>query len=82
MAALREVYEKAHAGEGRSIRSLRKRLGLTQAEAGQLFGGGVNAFSRYEQGKARPHHSTEILLNLLAKRPELLTDVRAMAKTV
>lgn len=30
------------------INSLRKQLGLTQAEAAKLLGGGINAFSKYE----------------------------------
>jgi HTH-type transcriptional regulator/antitoxin MqsA len=77
MAALREVYEKAHAGEGRGIRSIRKKLGLRQAEAGMLFGGGVSAFSDYERGKRQPHKAVMLLLQLLNRHPELLNEVRS-----
>lgn len=60
-----------------SLRAIRKKLGLKQAEAGRLFGGGVNAFSEYERGKTQPHKSTVLLLNLLDKHPELLKELRA-----
>ena len=36
------------------IASVRKKLALDQREAAELFGGGVNAFSRYENGKTKP----------------------------
>lgn len=57
------------------IRRIRKKLGLTQKQAGQLFGGGHNAFSRYESGAARPPKSTDTLLRLLDTHPELLTEI-------
>ena len=33
------------------IVKVRKKLALDQREAAEIFGGGVNAFSRYENGK-------------------------------
>ena len=36
------------------IAGVRKKLKLDQREAAALFGSGVNAFSRYENGKAKP----------------------------
>lgn len=36
------------------IVSVRKKLALDQREAAEIFGGGVNAFSRYENGKTKP----------------------------
>lgn len=59
-----------------SLRHIRKKLGLKQAEAGQLFGGGASAFSEYERGKTQPHKSTVLLLKLLDKHPELLAEIR------
>jgi len=59
------------------MRDIRRKLGLKQAEAGKLFGGGVSAFSEYERGKTQPHKSTVLLLKLLDKHPELLDEVRA-----
>ncbi len=60
------------------IRNVRKKLGLKQAEAGKLFGGGINAFSEYERGITQPHKSTVALLRLLDSHPELLNEVRTM----
>ncbi|STQ73402.1 type II TA system antitoxin MqsA family protein [Hafnia alvei] len=56
--------------------AMRKKLNLSQSEAGEIFGGGVNAFSRYETGKALPQVSTIKLLKLLDKYPELLEEIR------
>ena len=56
------------------IADVRKQLDLGQREAAQLFGGGVNAFSRYETGKTRPPLA---LVKLLDRHPELLSEVRA-----
>ncbi|MBV8044936.1 type II TA system antitoxin MqsA family protein [Pluralibacter sp.] len=57
------------------IEKVRKKLSLTQKEASVIFGGGVNAFSRYETGKAQPHLSTVKLLRVLDKHPELLQEI-------
>ena len=57
------------------VRRIRKKLGLTQAQAGETFGGGHNAFSRYESGLARPPKSTDTLLRLLDTHPELLHEI-------
>jgi HTH-type transcriptional regulator / antitoxin MqsA len=57
------------------VRRIRKKLGLTQAQAGALFGGGHNAFSRYESGAAHPPKSTDALLRLLDSHPELLAEI-------
>ena len=35
------------------IAGVRKKLHLDQREAAEIFGGGVNAFSRYENGKTK-----------------------------
>ncbi|MDR1229704.1 MAG: type II toxin-antitoxin system MqsA family antitoxin [Azoarcus sp.] len=78
IAALEAAWAQARAGDALDIRAKRKKLKLTQAEAAQLFGGGANAFSRYELGKAQPHKSTLILLYLLEHHPELMPEVRAV----
>jgi HTH-type transcriptional regulator/antitoxin MqsA len=75
MAALKAVWEEARAVESVPLRAIRKKLGLKQAEAGRLFGGGVNAFSEYERGKTQPHKSTVLLLKLLDRHPELLKEL-------
>ncbi|MET0167470.1 MAG: type II toxin-antitoxin system MqsA family antitoxin [Burkholderiales bacterium] len=59
------------------IAGVRKKLDLDQREAGEIFGGGVNAFSRYENGKTKPPLALVKLLKLLDRHPELLNEVRA-----
>ncbi len=58
------------------IVSVRKKLELNQQEAGEIFGGGVNAFSRYEKGKTRPPLALVKLFKLLDRHPNLLDEIR------
>ena len=59
------------------ITEVRKKLRLDQREAAEIFGGGVNAFSRYETGRTKPPLALVKLLRLLDRHPELLDEVRA-----
>jgi HTH-type transcriptional regulator/antitoxin MqsA len=58
------------------IVSVRKKLALDQREAAEIFGGGVNAFSRYENGKTKPPLALVKLLRVLDRHPDLLSEVR------
>ena len=58
------------------IVSVRKKLALDQREAAEIFGGGVNAFSRYENGKTKPPLSLVKLLKVLDRHPDLLNEVK------
>ncbi|MBB3011185.1 type II TA system antitoxin MqsA family protein [Cupriavidus alkaliphilus] len=59
------------------ITEVRKKLRLDQREAAEIFGGGVNAFSRYETGRTKPPLALVKLLRLLDRHPELLDEIRA-----
>ncbi|SFM80348.1 type II toxin-antitoxin system MqsA family antitoxin [Rugamonas rubra] len=59
------------------ITDVRKKLGLDQREAAEIFGGGINAFSRYENGKTKPPLALVKLFKLLDRHPNLLDEVRA-----
>ena len=59
------------------IASVRKKLALDQREAAEIFGGGVNAFSRYENGKTKPPLALVKLLKVLNSHPDLLSEVKA-----
>ena len=59
------------------IASVRKKLALDQREAAEIFGGGINAFSRYENGKTKPSLALVKLLKVLDRHPDLLAEVRA-----
>ena len=58
------------------IAKVRKKLDLDQRQAAELFGGGVNAFSRYENGKTTPPLALVKLLKLLDRHPDLLAEIR------
>ena len=59
------------------IARVRRKLSLDQREAAEIFGGGVNAFSRYENGKTKPPLALVKLLKVLDRHPDLLTAVRS-----
>lgn len=58
------------------IARVRKRLALDQREAAEIFGGGVNAFSRYENGKTKPPLALVKLFKVLERHPDLLAEIR------
>ena len=61
----------------RFIDQVRKKLDLDQRQAADIFGGGINAFSRYENGKTKPPLALVKLLRILDRHPNLLDEVRA-----
>ncbi len=61
--------------QSKEIRRIRRKLGLSQAVAARLTGGGHNALSRYERGEAAPLPAVVNLFRLLDKHPELLKDL-------
>ncbi len=60
------------------ITRVRKQLALDQREAAEIFGGGVNAFSRYENGRTKPPLALVKLLKVLERHPELLNEVKTV----
>ncbi len=57
------------------IRSIRKRLKLTQVQAGLILGGGKRAFQKYESGDVLPSRAISNLLRLLSVNPALLSTL-------
>ena len=55
---------------------VRKKLALDQREAAEIFGGGVNAFSRYENGTTKPPLALVKLLKVLDRHPDLLDEIK------
>ena len=51
------------------VRRIRKKLGLTQHDAGRLLGGGANAFHKYEIGVVLPSQAISNLLRVLEANP-------------
>lgn len=58
--------------------TVRRRLNLTQQQAAKVFGGGPNAFSRYESGKTKPPLALVQLFKVLDKHPELFEEVASV----
>lgn len=79
MTAMRTFSQQVNASlvDPDFITQVRKKLALDQREAAEIFGGGVNAFSRYETGKTKPPLALVKLLRLLDRHPELLNEIRS-----
>ena len=60
---------------GLEVRAIRERLGLTQAKAAELFGGGPVAFSKYESDDVAQSDAMNLLLRLVDLHPHLLEDI-------
>lgn len=54
---------------GAEVRALRERLGINQAEAAHIFGGGPVAFSKYENDDVMQSEAMDRLLRLAADVP-------------
>ena len=74
-AAGDDLIRRQRARQSKEIRRIRRKLGLSQVAAARLTGGGHNAFSRYERGKATPMPAVVNLFRLLDRHPELLKDL-------
>jgi HTH-type transcriptional regulator / antitoxin MqsA len=62
--------------EPAEIRRIRKKLGLTQEQAGRLIGGGPRAFQKYESGDLLPSRAVSSALSLLDYDPASLSVLR------
>lgn len=62
--------------DGPQVKRIRKKLGLTQAAAGDLIGGGPKAFTKYEKGDALTSRAVTNLLKVLDAVPDALTILR------
>ena len=57
------------------LTQVREQFKLTQQQAAKVFGGGPNAFSRYESGKTKPPVALVKLFKVLRKHPDLFKEV-------
>lgn len=64
------------------IARIRKRLHLSQRQAGELLGGGVRAFQKYEKGTSMASVAMSNLLRLLDKDPARLADLQVATAPV
>jgi HTH-type transcriptional regulator/antitoxin MqsA len=76
-AALRALKEEVEGlPSPATIRRVRKKLRLSQREAGSLLKVGESAFDKYERGLVEPSGPTSQLLRLLDRHPELAEELR------
>lgn len=76
-AALRALKEEIEGiPSPTTIRRVRKKLKLSQRQAGGPLKVGENAFDKYERGLVEPSGPTSQLLMLLDRHPELVDDLR------
>ncbi len=57
------------------VKAIRKRLKLSQRKAGEILGGGVRAFQKYESGKTMVSQPMSNLLRLLRNDPGRLDEL-------
>jgi len=63
--------------EAEEIRRIRKKLGLSQVDAGEVIGGGPRAFQKYEAGDLLPSKAISSALALLDHDPAALRVLEA-----
>ncbi|MCC6913986.1 MAG: type II toxin-antitoxin system MqsA family antitoxin [Rhodospirillaceae bacterium] len=76
------VFQELKAAYAAHVRKVRKRLKLTQEEAGKLIGGGRRAFQKYESGVMPPSDAAVGLIEILHRHPEeveFLKSIRSAA---
>jgi HTH-type transcriptional regulator/antitoxin MqsA len=76
------VFQELRAAYAAHVRKVRKRLKLTQEEAGRLIGGGRRAFQKYESGAMAPSDAAVALIEILHRHPEeveFLKSIRSAA---
>jgi len=66
--------------EPEEVRCIRKKLGISQTEAGQTIGGGPRAFQKYESGDLLPSRAISSALVLLDHDPKGLTILKTHQK--
>ena len=61
------------------VRRIRIRLKLSQRAAGEILGGGLRAFQKYESGEVAVSQAMSNLLRLLDRDPRRLVELRQSA---
>ena len=77
LKASNEAYKLLREQYAAHVKSVRKKLRLTQEEAGVIIGGGKRAFQKYESGRTPPSDAAVGLIEVLARHPEEVATLRA-----
>ena len=73
-----QVYRELREQYAEHVRKTRRRLKLSQEEAGWIIGGGKRAFQKYESGATPPSDAAVGLIELLIRHPEEVETLRAL----
>jgi len=76
LEAIDQAYLELRAAYAARVKAVRKKLGLTQEEAGRIIGGGRRAFQKYERGTMLPSEAAVGLIEILDRHPEEVTTLR------
>lgn len=76
-----ETFARLRNAYGDHVRAIRKALGLTQGEAGNLVGGGPRAFQKYEKGLMPPSDTAVGLLEIPWDDPAKIELLKRLRKT-
>src|SRR3546814_7039717 len=80
MQAMDQAYLELRTAYAARVKEVRKKLGLTQEEAGRIIGGGRRAFQKYESGTTPPSEAAVGLIEILDRHPEELETLRHLRK--
>src|ERR1700730_10160942 len=75
-AALKALRNQVDLLKPQEVKRIRTKIGLTQREAGSIFGGGPNAFQKYEQGTVTVSKPMSNLLRVLEEQPEEIEELK------
>jgi HTH-type transcriptional regulator/antitoxin MqsA len=82
LKAANEAFLELRTAYAERVRTVRKRLKLTQEEAGRIIGGGRRAFQKYESGATPPSDAAVGLLEILDRHPEEVETLRQLRVVV
>ena len=74
LARAKRVQPLAGAGD---VKAIRARLGLSQEQFAARFGFSVETLRNYEQGHRRPTGPASVLLRVIAREPDAVTQALA-----
>lgn len=61
------------------VRAIRAKLNMTQGQFAARFGFAIGTLRDWEQGRKSPEKSNRVLLTIIDKRPDVVTDVLTAA---
>ena len=78
LAASNETFKVMRLAYAAHVKAVRKKLSLSQEEAGLIVGGGKRAFQKYESGRFTPGEAAVGLIEVLAHHPEAVATLRRL----